>query len=181
MENKTPVPQKISAFEYVLYQLNKWYRESFPEEEENDISILKAMKLLFFVSNINTSGDKDNPEDLLDIFDNFQAWPYGHVEADVYNDFRNSKNIVLDRHKLTIRDVDAIKNLANINSQLSNRIDNSIEALKEKNNELIKKEAFDLVDISHSYLTWIYYHQYRKEYNTTIPIAEIRNEEKYYS
>ncbi|SDE81153.1 Panacea domain-containing protein [Riemerella columbipharyngis] len=174
---------KIPAFEYILLKLNDWYHEVFPnkKEEENDISILKAMKLLFFTASVNRSDKGGEHEDLLDIFGNFQAWPYGHVEADVYNNFRNSTNIVLDRHKLIISNIEAIENWANKNPELSNKINGSIKALKEKNIDLIKKGAFDLVDISHSYLTWIYYHQYRKEHNTTIPIAEIRNEEKYYS
>ena len=70
---------KIVAFEYILYKLNEWYKENNPTQE-NDLSILKAMKLLFFVSVVDTE------KHLLSTFDNFQAWQYGHVEADVYKE-----------------------------------------------------------------------------------------------
>ena len=69
---------KIVAFEYVLYKLNEWYKDN-NGEKENDLSILKVMKLLFFVSGVDTV------EHLFGIFNRFQAWQYGHVEADLYS------------------------------------------------------------------------------------------------
>ena len=54
---------KIAAFEYILYKLNEWYKENNPTQE-NDLSILKAMKLLFFVSGVDTE------KHLLSTFDN---------------------------------------------------------------------------------------------------------------
>ena len=58
---------KIAAFQYILYKLNEWYKDN-NGEKENDLSILKAMKLLFFVSGVDTE------KHLLSTFDNFQAW-----------------------------------------------------------------------------------------------------------
>jgi len=85
---------KIAAFEYVLYKLNEWYKDN-NGEKENDLSILKAMKLLFFVSGV------DMANNLFDTFDRFQAWQYGHVEADLYNQYSQKKGdfIWQQRHR----------------------------------------------------------------------------------
>lgn len=40
---------KKQAFEYVLFKLVAWYKENNPSACDNDISVLKALKLLFFV------------------------------------------------------------------------------------------------------------------------------------
>ena len=94
MEKK--LTNKIVAFEYILYKLNEWYKDN-NGEKENDLSILKAMKLLFFVSGV------DVEKNLLSTFDNFQAWQYGHVEADVYKEYSkvdgNLSCLKIDRNK----------------------------------------------------------------------------------
>lgn len=93
---------KIEAFKEVVVQLLQWWMEGNPEKkiEDNDFNILKVMKLLFFVS----GADVEN--NLFDIFD-FQAWTYGHVEADVYNYYFDMKGdfgeFVIDRNKVTFK------------------------------------------------------------------------------
>lgn len=177
------IDNKIQAFEYVLYKLNEWYKEVYPDKEDgdNDISILKAMKLLFFVSNINTSDTEGEYKDLLDIFDNFQAWPYGHVETDVYNNYKTqAKNINIDRHLLIINNDEEIKNYTLNDIDLFSKIDKSIEYLKKENLDLIKKEAFDLVELSHAYFSWDYYYNFLKNSHQTILLEVLRNERKYY-
>jgi hypothetical protein len=72
--------EKEQAFGYICLQLANWYVEQSkikPEEfnQKNDLSVLKVMKLLFFI--VSTS-----PE-LLEVFNNWWAVPYGHEEADV--------------------------------------------------------------------------------------------------
>lgn len=182
-EDKERVNRKIEAFEYILYQLREWYQSAFHNPDSNDISVLKAMKLLFFVANIDKASDSnESPSDLLDIFDEFQAWQYGHVEADVYNNLKISNNICLDRNGLTINE-NGEKNIqkwARRNNNLVKRIDNSIEALKKENFNLIKEKAFDLVNISHSYFSWNYYYIYSDNLGETIPLAVLRNERKHY-
>ena len=79
---------KLVTFEYVLYKLNEWYEEMNPDKKgtgENDLSILKAMKLLFFISGVDIANN------LFDTFNRFQAWQYGHVEADLYNQYSQKK------------------------------------------------------------------------------------------
>lgn len=79
VEKRNKLIEKLYAFECIVWKLLEWYKEANPDKEDNDLSILKVMKLLFFVSGV----DKENH--LFDVFDRFQAWQYGHVEADIYD------------------------------------------------------------------------------------------------
>lgn len=93
---------KIEAFKEVVMELLKWWLEGNPEKkiDDNDFSILKVMKLLFFVS----GADIENH--LFDVFD-FQAWAYGHVEADIYDYYFAMRGdfgeFVIDRNKVTFK------------------------------------------------------------------------------
>lgn len=153
------VKNKIIYFEEVLYHLYEWYKEKNPEGEDNDLSILKVMKLLFFVSGVVKS------DNLFEIFDKFQAWQYGHVEADIYNDyFRREgvfENFRIDRNKLEKTNYHYFPN----NNDDSKKIKKSIDELKKENPDIISYDAFRLVDISHSYHSWnIYYNKLKKRY-----------------
>lgn len=162
---------KIQVFEEVLYHLHSWYNEKYPDKK-NDISILKAMKLLFFVSGADTENN------LFDIFD-FQAWQYGHVEADIYNFYSERKgvfeNFTLDRNKLTFEEGYEPKD-----NPFSEKIKGNIQKLKNENPDFIYYEAFRLVDISHSYLSWdIYYNKLNKRYED-MEKEMLKYEPKYY-
>ena len=168
---------KIAAFEYVLYKLNEWYKDN-NGEKENDLSILKAMKLLFFVSGV------DRTNNLFDIFDRFQAWQYGHVEADLYNQYSQKKGnfdyLEISREKTTLRNtlIGVLNN--SLPHELKLKIDNNINELKKKNYELINYTAFELVNLSHAYHSWdIYYNKLKKPY-TNMDKDIIINEPKYY-
>ena len=43
------LPEKGQAFEYFVYQLQKWYIGKYGSFENNDFSILTVLKLLFFL------------------------------------------------------------------------------------------------------------------------------------
>ena len=171
---------KINAFEYVLYKLDEWYKEkNTSSEEHNDISILKALKLLFFISAVDSR--KDSDETLLDVvFNNFVAMPYGHVESDVYSNIKNNShnNITIDNNKATITNLDKILELK---ADVKTKIDNSIIKLKGINAELINMSAFELVELSHSWYSWKIYFAKAKRNNTnreSIPNEIIKSEEK---
>lgn len=162
---------KIQVFEEVLYHLHSWYNEKYPDKE-NDISILKAMKLLFFVSGADTENN------LFNVFD-FQAWQYGHVEADIYNAYSEKKgdfdNFKLNRNKLIFKDGYEPKD-----NPFSEKIKGNIQKLKNENPDFIYYEAFRLVDISHSYLSWdIYYNKLNKRYED-MEKEMLKYEPKYY-
>lgn len=71
---------KIYAFDYMITLLNEW-REAFNTGNTcRVLSKLSVLKLLFLVA----APKKDGGEDLLNVFDNFHALPYGPVESDIY-------------------------------------------------------------------------------------------------
>ena len=76
--------KKQQYFEYVVLQLADWWIKSNPNKsfEENDLGRLKIYKLLFFISSCKTNAGDDG---LLNIFNNWVATPYGHVELDIQN------------------------------------------------------------------------------------------------
>ena len=87
-------PEKKEAFEYFVHNLIKWWSEQNPnkEWEENDLSVMKVMLLLFFTCSADHNTIPRTKEDaMLDIFDNFRACAYGHFEWDVYTYIRENK------------------------------------------------------------------------------------------
>ena len=170
---------KIAAFEYVLYKLNEWYKDN-NGEKENDLSILKAMKLLFFVSGVDIASN------LFGTFNRFQAWQYGHVEADLYNQYSQKKGdfnyLEISRERTILKEkAFTMLNESNyLSKELKSKIDDNIEKLKEKNKELINYPAFELVNLSLAYHSWdIYYNKLKKPY-TDMDKSIIVNEPKYY-
>lgn len=171
MEKK--LTNKIVAFEYILYKLNEWYKDN-NGEKENDLSILKAMKLLFFVSGVDIGNN------LIGTFDNFQAWQYGHVEADVYKAYSEGKltHLSIDRNKTIFNTIDK-DNILN-DTIIKEKIDKCIDKIKSINEKLINYDAFRLVDLSHSYLSWdTYYNKWKQPY-ITMDKNIILYEPKYY-
>ncbi|HNM25789.1 MAG TPA: hypothetical protein PKL15_10175, partial [Saprospiraceae bacterium] len=85
-----PYSNKILAFEFVLNELMDWHKELTGNETKNDFSILKSLKLLFFVSAARTNSSNHSVL-LEDVFTNYVAMPYGHVESDVYAYLREAR------------------------------------------------------------------------------------------
>ena len=170
---------KIAAFEYVLYKFNEWYKENNPTQE-NDLSILKAMKLLFFVSGVDIASN------LFGTFNRFQAWQYGHVEADLYNQYSQKKGnfnyLEISRERTVLKEkAFTMLNESNcLSKELKLKIDDDIEKLKEKNKELINYKASRLVNLSHAHYSWDIYHNRLNQPYTDMDIRIITNEPKYY-
>ncbi|KDN56707.1 type II toxin-antitoxin system antitoxin SocA domain-containing protein [Flavobacterium seoulense] len=171
--------EKIKAFEYLVFKLIIWNKELNNGNENNDISVLKALKLLFFVSAVGTT--KNSEDTLLDnAFNNFVAMPYGHVESDIY--FAIKKNhlqfISIDNSKTS---VNSTFKESDLDFDLKHKIDKSVDTLKEINKNLIKMNAFDLVELSHSWYSWRYFFAKAQKNNTlseAIPTEIIKAEEK---
>ena len=66
---------KIYAFDYMLSLFENWYNEENKEQNKGfeNCSKLSMLKLLFLTAVPKEEGARD----LLDIFDNFHALPYG--------------------------------------------------------------------------------------------------------
>ena len=173
--------KKIEAFEYLLFKLDEWHTVQNKNGRQNDLSILKSLKLLFFISAVGTK--KDSESTLLDeVFDNFVAMPYGHVEIDVYSSIKSNllRNASIDNSKTLILES---FNVANVDIDVRIKIDTSIQNLKNINSGLINMNAFDLVELSHSWYSWKYFFAKAKKNSTLkeyIPSEIIKAEEKIY-
>lgn len=171
--------EKNQAFEYYVVKLLEWYREATGDVEGNDLSTLKVLKLLFFGSAISSNGN-DNTTLLDTTFDNFYAMPYGHVESDIYNSIRRGEleNLIINNDNSTIN-----LNLDFPTSEIKNKIDNSIERLKDENPNLILMTSFDLVELSHRWYSWQFYFnkaQRNGSYSELIPVEMIKQEQKFF-
>lgn len=172
--------QKIVLFEYFLKKLVDWFCnyyyinvEDFNDHPQNDLSKLKAIKLHFFACSTN--------EDALQIFDDFRAMPYGHVESDVYNSLDLLQYICLTNSKLEILNWDALTVIENDNIPI---IDDAVENLKERNFDLISFSPFALVELSHKWFSWQYNFSQAKNigiYSKPISTELISREPKLYS
>jgi uncharacterized phage-associated protein len=144
--NKMNKMNKIKKFEYIVnillkeYSTITWKTLNEVKWWDNDLSILKIQKLLFFIS---TKSKK-----LLNIFE-FYALPYWPVEIDTYKEYSTLENI-----NITTRNTEI-----NIESELDEEdfkttLNQSILDLKKENPSIFKLGAFDLVNISHKWACW---------------------------
>lgn len=173
---------KNKAFEYFMYQLYNWYIKKYGSFENNDLSTLKVLKLLFFCSAIEAEKDRDDT--LLDLaFDRFFAMPYGHVESDVYNAIRLNELsfFKIDRDKTSIVSTVDENNFNNLSDEVKTKINSSFKKLLEKNEKVLEMLPLDLVLLSHLWYSWRYYYNKAKEkgfYSEIIPNDVIKSEDK---
>ena len=86
---------KIFAFDYMLSLFEQWYKEEGKETMNfQNCSKLSVLKLLFLAA----VPKREDSRDLLDVFDNFHALPYGPVESDIYNAIQE-KIAILHRNR----------------------------------------------------------------------------------
>ncbi len=172
---------KIQAFEYLVYKLLEWYKETSSESNHNDLSILKVLKLTFFVSAAGVNKNSENT--LLDIFDNYYAMPYGHVESDIYRYIKTGMLSNVSTTDRTTKIENSEQIISNCQKAIKDRINNAISVLKQINFRLITMSSFDLVDLSHMWYSWQKNYAFaKKNYRNSekIPIREIMEEDKIY-
>ncbi|HUW06936.1 MAG TPA: type II toxin-antitoxin system antitoxin SocA domain-containing protein [Williamwhitmania sp.] len=172
--------EKVYLFEYMIKSVVDKYKTLNHVEENVAFSVfskLKLIKLNFFISAVNTD-EKDNG--LLDVFDNFYAMPYGHVESDVYNSIKEGE---LKFFNLTETSLNR-KCIFETNSRFSkeeSRIDDAIDSLLEKNSKFFDYTAFQLVELSHEWYSWRLVFdiaQKNGKFSSPIPPEIIQSEEK---
>lgn len=179
---------KKIAFEYLIFKLIEWFKSCQGLENDtefnshNDFNKLKVIKLHFFVVAINS-----NSNNLLELFDQFYAMPYGHVESDIYNGIDD-----LDRYEIGVSNL-IIKNayVDNLEQSFSElpiktktEIDESIELLKKEDNCFITHSALELVEISHTWYSWknvFSLARSRNKYSAPIPPEIIKKENKFFT
>ncbi|MEA4820938.1 MAG: DUF4065 domain-containing protein, partial [Erysipelotrichales bacterium] len=124
----------------------------------------------------------NNHTDLLDLFDNFHALPYGPVESDIYNQIANDK---IPNYTITDRGIikkEFFKELS-LSAENIQKLDNSLKMLRGKNDNLIVLPAFTLVDITHKWESWDKAFKYAKfigSGSTKMNIEHIRNDKVHY-
>lgn len=140
---------KIFAFDYMLSLFEQWYKEEGKGTMNfQNCSKLSVLKLLFLAA----VPKREDSKDLLDVFDNFHALPYGPVESDIYNAIQDKK---LPSYIVTERSITKKENVMlpyKIEDYIS--IKDAVNALKEKNKHLILLNAFALVEITHKWESW---------------------------
>ncbi len=180
---------KILAYEYVLKKLLVWQESSCHiSTDKNDISILKSLKLLFFLSAVDTKKDSNNF--LLErVFDKFYAMPLGHVESDIYN------HIIKSNGKLDYYQINDVKTIVidgqnpgdidkNLDSEVRIAIDEALIKLQKINPKLICMPAYALVELSHLWASWKRNYSMAiklKKFSQIIEADEIIGENKIFS
>lgn len=142
-------------------------------------TILKSLKLLFFISSVSTKSDRN----LLRIFNRFVAMPYGPVESDIYN-----KILVGGLKKYIITPAGCVlktdyEELC-VDEDVREEISNAIDRICEINPSFFEYTAFQLVDISHKWSCWRICHSValeKKKYSISMPSTIIENSTKFYS
>ncbi len=180
---------KIYAFEFIINELLEWYKkEKKTETNNNDFSLLKVLKLLFFVS--ASKAKQNSPSHLLDnVFQSFVAMPYGHVESSIYQTIRDKSGDLnyfkISNQSTTIKERINLKDLnEKIDTTTISEILDSIAHLKEENPHLILMSPFELVDLSHAWYSWKYYYAIANKLgskSTSIPPEVIKSEDKIFS
>lgn len=143
---------KKNLFVYFVDALNKWNKEINPNSSST-YSKLQLQKLLFLASAINA--DKNNHE-MLDMFNDFYALPYGPVEMDIY-EAMNSNTLkcikVSDRYCRYTEPTDR-KLFLSIPKNLRDIVDVSIKSLKQNKVNYFSISPFELVEITHKWSAW---------------------------
>jgi hypothetical protein len=177
---------KTTAFEYIVYKLVEWYKESCSLDYDadfnraNDFGLFKILNLHFLVTSVNAKYNT-----LLSVFDNFYAMPYGNVEYDIYKNIAHLERFYVTSRTITIKNeyIDVIScSFEGINQAIKAEIDSAIAMLKKENIGLVELPALDLVDISQLHFSW--QHTFNQAcrnglYSKPIPSLLIRDEIKY--
>lgn len=162
---------------YILMKLKEWYQDINGGTKENDLSILKVLKLIFFVAGVKI----DENTYLLDKeLDQFAALPYGHVELEVYNYLENDCSRFISKKTLNFEQIPAALELT---EDIKVMVDKCFDILRKKNSKLINYTPFELVELSHKHISWIENFriaQSRFRNRKDIEPNEIKKEVKFY-
>lgn len=159
---------KTLAFEYLIKELDKISGKSL-------LTPLRAIKILFFVCMAECHGKK-NESTLLDVFDDFRAYPYGHLEENIFKILVNQSDEKLKYYK--IQDNILIPNdcVCNLNQEVDlavrEKIDLGIKKLLEHNSKFLDYSGTDLIDLSHSYFSWADANRKKEEQGHVVKIEK---------
>lgn len=178
---------KILAFEYVVYRLIEWYNAiSFSSNGmPPNFSRLSVLKLLFLTAAVkDETRNSESKKDLLDVFDNFCAMQYGPVEIDIYTAIVRGQTRIYKLNNKSIEQTCPIEDYFNaLEYTLRESIDKAIKLLKNKNQNIIKYNATQLVNITHKWQSWqnaMWIANISGNRQEPMPIGSIRQDTPYY-
>lgn len=168
---------KNQIFEYFIFKTLIHLRDN---QKNNDLSVLKCVKLLFFFSTV----EEENGDSLIDRFDSMYAMPLGHVETEIYDAMKaNSfENFSFTKQHTTLKKPTIHSN--SFNPAVVSLVERKFELLLKKNPNILFMPAYDLVELSHQWFSWRYYFEQAKaqhKLSMKIPTQVIKNEYKVYS
>ncbi|MCO6147719.1 hypothetical protein [Flavobacterium sp. NRK1] len=154
--------ETIDIFKNIVFELRNWYAQeknvSISDFNDiNDFTILKLIKLHFFVVAINS----ENNADLL-YKNKFVAMPFGPVETTIYDEYKRTTDFdqfYFQGDKLIFNDNTSVPF---IEEPLKTSIIYSIDLLKKFEPRLIVANAGSLVSLTHTWNSW------KKYYNLAI-------------
>lgn len=175
--------ETINIFENIVFELRNWYINKKGVSIDlfndfNDFTILKIIKLHFFVVAINS----ENQSDLLHK-NTFYAMPYGPVETNVYDFYKANNGNFHERFTISNEKIIFTQRAISpeINPTLKEQILNSIEKLEELEPNLILAGAGSLVELTHTWNSWKKYYSLAKSkesYSELMPNEEIIRDKK---
>lgn len=142
---------KNDLFEYVVYKLDQWYKETH-DGQTLQITKLRLQKILFLLCAVNATKEQKG---LLNVFNRFVALPLGPVEMDIYEAMKTNQfnYIRFDRDDCRVGILDPVLFKA-IDAQKKQMVDDAIVALKAKGRNYLTMPIFDLVDLTHRWSVW---------------------------
>lgn len=169
---------KIKAFDYMLHLFFQW-RNSHKEVNGKTLPKLTAMKMLFLTS----VPKEDGGDDLLDIFNNFYAMPYGPCEIDIQKAMDENK---MPSFNIEYRSIEPRKDAEPYEpkryyGELYNRVRHAVNELREKNENLVLLNAFDLVGLTQRWHAWgraMEFAEFMEQLCAKMPTSSIRESYK---
>ena len=168
---------KKQIFEYFIFRTLIHLRD---HNKNNDLSVLKCIKLLFFFSTV----EDESGHSLIEQFNNVHAMPLGHVETDIYNDMKEDNFTFFSfNKKQTILKQESIF-ATSFSKEVTDLVNPKFDLLLKKNPNIFFMSAYELVELSHQWFSWKYYFEQAKLQSKSrikIPVQVIKNEYKIYS
>lgn len=142
---------KNDLFEYVVYKLDQWYKETH-EGLTLQITKLRLQKILFLLCAVNATKDQKG---LLIVFDRFAALPLGPVELDIYEAMKDNQfsHIHFDGDDCRAETLERVS-FEEIDAKNRQLVDDAVVALKAKKRNYLTMPIFDLVDLTHQWSAW---------------------------
>lgn len=167
--------RKYKNFEYFTELMYAW---DVTSREKRGLNSLNLTSFLFLTIAATANSEENS---LLEIFDNFEAQPYGNIEVDIRENLKNFNRFSFNEGGSIVWANDPVGGYYDeIESDIP-KIRASLAKLKELNPDLINYYPFQLIELVHYYYSWqVAYKQAKAEGKLKYPVDldNIRKESK---